>query len=92
MGVLHFYAVCTPYLTGLSDLHYLAGMIVKRLSKSGHSFVVTIPRPMVERLWLQVGDYVKLEDVVEGILVRPLEPRAGARVKLAAVGAGKAKK
>lgn len=55
-------------------------MMVTRLRKSGHSVVLALPTIMRSRLWLEVGDYVKLEDVVEGILVKPLEPRAGAKV------------
>jgi antitoxin component of MazEF toxin-antitoxin module len=75
-------------------------VVIKKLSKSGHSVVVAIPRVMIDRLWLQPGDYLKIEDVVEGILIRPLEPRAGAKAGVglapakakAAVALAKAKK
>lgn len=50
-------------------------MVIRRVSKSGHSLVVALPKPMCQRFWLQSGDYLKLEDVVEGILIKPLEPR-----------------
>lgn len=64
----------------MTDLPYTAGMVIKKLARSGHSLVLAIPRQMLERWWLVAGDYLKLEDVQEGILVRPLEPRAGARM------------
>jgi len=43
----------------------------------GHSWGLMLPKELAKRLWIQPGDYLKVEDVVEGILLRPLEPRKG---------------
>jgi len=52
-------------------------MYVARLTRFGHSWGVALPKVIAKRLWLEPGDYMKVEDVVEGILLRPLEPRKG---------------
>ena len=62
-------------------------MELRKIAINGHSWQITMPRPMLERLTLRPGDVVAIELVDETIVVsRAVSARQRERDELAALG------
>jgi len=65
-------------------------MVIGRISRSGNSKVVVMPRAILRALNLQSRDYVTLELVENGLLIKPfaeIQERAGRVVPRPGAGA-----